>query len=249
MEARGQKADTKLNKFLAEKVPSGLQATLDGAFAKAFWLIFQKGMGAIEKTYSKEKIVQQHKIDNYIEELRRNRKSLKAFSKRAKGAGAQHVIMSGVAGTGMGIVGVGIPDIPVFTAMLLRSVYEISLVYGYDYQKPEEQLFILQLIQGGVAYGEELKHIDDSINMQIRTETIGVGLDLETAVKETAGFISKELMYLKFLQGIPIAGAVGGFYDAIYMRNITKYAELKYRRRFYYERKRNVWQKIKKSSV
>ena len=57
MEARGQKADTKLNKFLAEKVPSGLQATLDGAFAKAFWLIFQKGMGAIEKTYSKEKIV------------------------------------------------------------------------------------------------------------------------------------------------------------------------------------------------
>ena len=38
---------------------------------------------------------------------------------------------------------------------------------------------------------------------------------------------------MKFLQGIPIVGAAGGAYDAIYMKKVVKYAEMKYRRRFY----------------
>ena len=42
---------------------------------------------------------------------------------------------------------------------------------------------------------------------------------------------------MKFLQGIPIVGAAGGFYDAIYMKKVVKYAEMKYRRRFYEERR------------
>ena len=41
-------------------------------------------------------------------------------------------------------------------------------------------------------------------------------------------------------KGIPIVGAVGGFFDGVYMRNITKYAELKYRRRFYTDKKNGV---------
>ena len=37
---------------------------------------------------------------------------------------------------------------------------------------------------------------------------------------------------MKFLQGIPVVGALGGAYDAVYMRRVSKYAELKYRKRF-----------------
>jgi len=37
---------------------------------------------------------------------------------------------------------------------------------------------------------------------------------------------------MKFLQGIPIAGVIGGMYDAVYMKKITDYAEMKYKRRF-----------------
>jgi hypothetical protein len=48
--------------------------------------------------------------------------------------------------------------------------------------------------------------------------------------------MSTELLYMKFLQGIPVVGAVGGAYDAIYMKRVGKYAELKYRRRFYLNR-------------
>jgi len=37
---------------------------------------------------------------------------------------------------------------------------------------------------------------------------------------------------MKFLQGIPLVGAVGGVYDVVYMKQITEYAKIKYQRRF-----------------
>ena len=56
-------------------------------------------------------------------------------------------------------------------------------------------------------------------------------------IEQTAGALSKELLYMKFLQGIPVVGAVGGAYDAVYMKRITEYAELKYRHRYLAGRK------------
>ena len=44
---------------------------------------------------------------------------------------------------------------------------------------------------------------------------------------------------MKFLQGLPIVGALGGAYDAVYMKRINDYARLKYRRRFYEKLRRN----------
>lgn len=38
-----------------------------------------------------------------------------------------------------------------------------------------------------------------------------------------------------FLQGIPIVGAVGGAYDPIYIDRITRYASMKYNRRFLHD--------------
>ena len=47
----------------------------------------------------------------------------------------------------------------------------------------------------------------------------------------------QELLYLKFLQGVPLVGAVGGVYDAVYMKQIAAYAGIKYRRRYLQGRK------------
>ena len=42
-----EKKDSKLNQLLQNKVPEKLQGTLDAAFAKAFSLVFEKGIGII----------------------------------------------------------------------------------------------------------------------------------------------------------------------------------------------------------
>ena len=87
LSAREKKKESKLNQFLAEKVPDKLQGTLDLAFAKAFSLIFEKGTGVIEKTYKREIIEQEYKINEFTAEVKQNRKSLRKISKKAASAG------------------------------------------------------------------------------------------------------------------------------------------------------------------
>ena len=134
------------------------------------------------------------------------------------------------------MLGIGIPDIVLFTGLMLKSVYEIALNYGFDYEKEEEKHFILLLIQGAVSYGERLHEINDELNYFIETGTYTRECVLSESINEAAGGLSKELLYMKFLQGISIVGAAGGAYDVIYMKQVVNYAEMKYRRRFYHKR-------------
>ncbi len=229
---RQVKKDSALNKLLAEKVPEKLQQTLDAAFYKAFLTIFENGTKVIEKTYKKEELETQYKLRAYEHELRQSRQSLKLFSKEAGAKGAQNLFLSGAAGIGMGIAGVGLPDIPLFMGMVFRSIYEIALSYGYTYESEREQYFILLLIEGAVAYGEDVKRINDRANAFIAENMAPIGYQKAQHAKSASAFLSRELLYMKFLQGIPVVGAVGGAYDAVYMKRITEYAALKYKRRF-----------------
>jgi len=232
LDKQKEKKESFLNQKLEEKVPEKLQGTLDTAFAKAFHLIFEKGTAVIEKTYRKEEIETQYQINEFTNQVRQDKKSLRTFSKNAKGSGTKNLVMSGAAGIGMGILGVGIPDIPVFTAMILKSIYEIAMHYGYSYETEEEQYFILLLIQGAVSHGEEMLTIDNKINHYISSSIWVKEETKEEMIQKTAFYLSKELLYMKFLQGIPVVGAVGGAYDVVYLKQITEYANLKYERRF-----------------
>ena len=234
---RMEKKESYLNQLLAEKVPDNMQSKLDAAFAKAFKLIFNKGTGVIEKTYDKAKLADEFEIKEFAADLYPDRKSLKAFSKDAGKTGLKNLALSGASGIGMGLLGVGIPDIPVFTGMILKQIYETALNYGFEYESEEEKYFALMLIQGAVSYGDKLETIDEQLNQFIKSEKIPDYVYMEKLIDQTAGCLSKELLYMKFLQGIPVAGAIGGAYDAIYMKRIAEYSELKYRRRFYEKRK------------
>ena len=226
LQKRSEKRESILNQKLEEKIPPKLQKTLDTAFAKAFALIFEKGTGVIEKTYQRTKLEQDYQVRQYMADVKQNSKSLRSFSKKARDTGTKNLLLSGVSGIGMGVLGIGLPDIPVFTGMILKNIYETALQYGYSYESREEKYFILLLIRGAVSYGDTLCEIDGKVNEFIRNGIL------------PAGALSKELLYMKFLQGIPVVGAVGGAYDAVYMKRITEYAELKYRHRYLAGRKK-----------
>ena len=235
---RRVKKDNILNKKLEEKIPPKLQSTLDMAFAKAFELVFEKGTSIIEKTYKKEKLEQEFKVRQYAADIRQDKKSLHAFSKKTQGTGAKNLLISGVSGVGMGILGIGLPDIPVFTGMILKNIYEIALQYGYGYETKEERYFILLVIEGAASYGDILGHVDEKLNEFIVNEKVPEKYDEKDQIQEVAGALSKELLYMKFLQGIPIAGVAGGVCDAVYMKRITEYAGLKYQKRYLQRQKR-----------
>ncbi len=233
IQKRASKADSRLNQLLEKRIPPNLQEMLDSAFSKAFHLVFEKGTAVIEKTYKKDTMLQNYRINEFAAQVKGNKKSLKVFSQKAAGAGTVNLLLSGVSGIGLGVLGIGIPDIALFTGLLLKGVYEIALNYGFDYEDENEKKFILRLIQGALSYGEDLKKINKELNDFIQNKTFTQKAHLNDYIEDAAGCLSKELLYMKFLQGIPVAGAIGGAYDFVYMKQIVKYAELKYRRRFY----------------
>ena len=235
IDERAKRGDSRLNSLLQAKVPAKLKFTLDEGFAKAFELVFAKGTGVIEKTYNRRDIERSSRVRRIIAENNPTKRALRDASQGSAVRKAKNTVLSGISGIGMGLVGVGIPDIPVFTAMLLKSIYEISLGYGYDYDKMDEKYFILLVIGTALRYGDELKAADERVNYFIEHGAEPDAETMKTEVRIAAEGLSGELLHMKFLQGIPIVGAVGGAYDPIYIDRITRYASMKYNRRFLHD--------------
>ena len=217
---------------IAKYVPDKFENTLKEGFFKAFQLIFDKGTGVIEKTYDKEKKEQDYKIREYAAKLKNNGKSVKAFQKSAAKSRVVNGMISTAEGVGMGVFGLGIPDIPLFLGILLKSIYEIALSYGFSYDSEKEQVFILRLIETALLEKEELMAGNLKLN-RIIDGTEKLPMDREKQMRRTADVLADEMLYLKFVQGIPVVGILGGVSDMMYQKKLTEYAQLKYKRRFY----------------
>lgn len=226
-----------LNKRLEAVVPDKLQDTLDKGFYKAFELIFEKGTGVIEKTYNAGRQKNTYKVNAYTAELEESRKNIKAFSKQANNTRAKNLLVAGAEGVGLGILGIGLPDIPLFVALLLKSIYEIAMSYGYDYHSQREQLFILQVIQNAVESQKVSEEHNAAMNQYLEEGKFPT-IEKQEQIKNTAAALSAEMLYMKFLQGIPIVGLVGGISDSVCLNKITRYAMLKYKRRFLLDKRR-----------
>ena len=81
-ERRADKKESRLNQLLADKVPEQLQHTLNTAFSKAFWLIFEKGTSIIEKICKRDELEKAYRVNEYAAKIHNNRKTLRAFSKK-----------------------------------------------------------------------------------------------------------------------------------------------------------------------
>ena len=136
--------DSKIEKY----VPEGLAGTLGAAFTKAFEIIFRDGTGIIKKTYGRGS------SDNDDIVMLRN---------RARAILAKDTVVTAAEGTGLGLAGIGLPDIPVFTAVLLRNIYQLAECYGFDYESKTEQVFILKLIETGLSYGESAEKLANEL--------------------------------------------------------------------------------------
>ena len=225
---------SKLERF----VPKKLSSTLNAAFFKGFQLIFEKGTGVIEKTYNKNRKKNEFKINTFATELSADKRSVRSFTKQARSAKKLNLFVSSVEGIGLGLVGAGIPDIPLFIAVALKSVYEIALSYGYQYDTDEEKVFILKVIQVAMMDEENFVAANDELNDLIDQvaedgdSLEGYSINKTEQMKATAEALSSEMIYTKFLQGQLIIGIVGGIFDPVYVNRISDYAVLKYRRRF-----------------
>ncbi len=199
---------------LMQHIPEKLQNTLDLAFEKAFETAFLKGTALLEKTYNKEDLVIEFESKQLMVDRKTNRKHIKNMDKSIKKSAFFHDVLSTSSGTIMGVLGLGLPDIPVLVSILLRQIYICALQYGFDYESDMEKIFILRLIR------EALHSETDQIE------------SLHEEIIKTSHVLSEKLLVEKFIQGIPIVGAAGGIVNHQIIRRISKFAQICYKKRW-----------------
>ncbi len=152
-------------RFVRRKVPASLNRTLESAFSKAFNMVFQKGTGIIEKTYKKD--AQNHTYKSSSKKLKREgftAAGVRRFDRQAKNTISKNLVISTFEGLVLGIGGMGIPDIPIFVSVMLKSIYEIAISFGFDYTTNEEKLFILKIIDTALKSGDVLRRKNEELN-------------------------------------------------------------------------------------
>ena len=140
---------------LTARIPTKMSENLQKAFCMAFRTIFEKGNPLIEKTYRRDELEKDFKVRDFSLDLKESRKEYKKLRTEAARRNLKNQAVSAAEGLGLGLLGVGLPDIAIFTAMLLRGVYETALYFGFSYDTPEERFFILCLLEASVSRGEQ----------------------------------------------------------------------------------------------
>ncbi|OOM74263.1 EcsC protein family protein [Clostridium puniceum] len=228
---------TPIREKLEEKVPDKMIEAFEKAFEKGFYYVFEKGTKIIEKSYNLEKLRNEADINEYILSKQINNKNLNRIDKIAKKGIWINKGITTTEGTALGVLGIGLPDIPVFIGIILKTVYEICLNYGFKYDSEEEKAFVLNIIcasvnktQKKIIYSNEIDRIGYNIDNGFKNE-----VDVNYLIKETSKNLSESMMLTKVIQGMPIIGIYGGISNYIIIRDISEVATIKYKKRMLYK--------------
>lgn len=217
---------------LEEKVPPKVRGVLQTAFSQAFALIFEKGNGVVERTCGGERIRAEGEIRRFAFRMRGDRRALRQFRWSAGALNQTNLALTAAEGVALGALGIGLPDIALFLGVLLRGIYQTALHYGIDYHSPEERIFILRLMETAMARGAAWAEGNEAMDRLIDGQPWAVGPEaLEEQIRRTAGAFARELLTMKFIQGLPVVGVFGGLGNPLYYHRVLRYAQLKYARR------------------
>ena len=228
---------TTLEKRVPEKVYNGLQS----AFCKGFGLVFDKGRIIIEKGYNKENRQDDHAVRDFAVQMKGGRRELKKLKKSADRADFINIAVTTVEGIGLGALGIGMPDIVLFLGNLLKGIYETALNYGFDYESRREQMLILKMMQTALTNGEDWQQKNAEVNQfQFQDNTEITEEMFQQQMNDTASVFAVDMLLLKFIQGLPVVGIIGGAANYVYYRRVMKYVHLKYRKWYLLKQKKLI---------
>ena len=215
---------------IEEKIPQKLEDSLKAAFGKAFFMMFEKGNGWIEKTISND-LVLEYDVNEFRMQKAPTKQSWKKLKQKGGQKGNFNTMLTTLEGVGLGTLGIGLPDIPLFLGVLLRGIYQIALSYGVDVRQDGEQVYLVLLLACAAAPERERQ---DRLNRLAQTIEAGMAVEerLQLVQQEAAESLAQGMLTAKFIQGLPIVGVAGGIYNLPLYRRMTGYAALEYQKRY-----------------
>lgn len=228
-------------KELESRIPEKVYTGLESAFCKGFEAVFNQGRAIIEKGYNKEDLQADYAIRDFAVQVKGRRKELKQIHRSAKRADLANMAVTAVEGIGLGALGVGLPDIVLFLGNLLKGIYETALNYGFEYESRQEQMLILKMMQTALSNGEHWIQGDAEVEEMLTLETVDITDDVfKQQMKDTSSAFAMDMLLLKFIQGLPIVGIIGGAANPVYYSKVLKYVQLKYRKRYLLKLKNHI---------
>jgi hypothetical protein len=219
---------------IQDKIPDKLKNLLDTAFFKGFELVFEKGAPYIEMTYNKNKIKQRFSQHHEILNDTNSSRGLRRLDGQSKRSSLLNTTFSIAEGGILGLLGIGLPDIPLLSAVIIKNIQETALSYGFDYESDREKAYMMLLICGAMSQGEQRRQFNHQLTLhetRIEHNTLG-DIDLKIYMRNASDVLSNALLTAKFIQGIPVAGVLGAFVNYSVLNRIGKFSGLKYKKRY-----------------
>ena len=219
--------------LLEKKIPEKVYTGLESAFCTGFSLVFQQGRKIIEKTYPKEELQRQHALRDWKVKTTGSRGHWKQMSHSAKKSDGVNLAVTTAEGIALGALGVGLPDIVLFLTTLLKGIYESAIHYGFDYETRQEQYLILKMMSASLQSGNDRVWENRAVDKFLEGQQPEVTEEMfREQMQKTASAFAVDMLLLKFIQGMPVVGILGGAANPLYYNKVMKYVGLKYRKRY-----------------
>lgn len=216
---------------LESRVPPKAVSALNAAFSKAFALLFERGAGWIERGCRPEELSALYAVrDSAVDGG--GRAELRRLYGGARRTNCLNAALTALEGLALGALGIGLPDIVLFLGMLMRGIYATAMSYGFECSSPGEQLFILKLMQYSLSRDAERSRLSAELDALMRGAREPDAAELKAQLEQTASAFAVDMLAIKFVQGLPLVGVIGGAANPIYYRRVTACAELKYKKRY-----------------
>lgn len=219
--------------MLEKKIPEKVSSGLESAFCTGFSLVFQQGRKLIEKTYKKEDLQRHHALRDWKVKTVGSRTELREMDRSARKTDNRNMAATTAEGIALGALGIGLPDIVLFLSTLLKGVYETAIHYGFDYTTQQEQYLILKMMSASLKKGKYWVWANNAVDKLLETELPEISEEqFKEQLQKTAADFAIDMLLLKFIQGMPVVGFLGGAANPVYYQKIMQYIQLKYKKRY-----------------
>ena len=199
--------------------------------------MFDKGRKLIELTYKKEQLQNDHILRDREVQTKGSRKDWKQMRKSAMRSDSLNMAATTAEGVALGALGVGMPDIVLFLATLLKGIYETAIHYGFEYESIGEQYLILKMMSASLKSGDYWKWDNKAVDKLLESELPEISEEMfREQIRRTAADFAMDMLLLKFIQGMPVVGFLGGAANPVYYQKIMRYIQLKYKKRYLMKR-------------
>lgn len=218
---------------IEDKIPEKLEGTLNTAFNAAFKMVFQEGKALIKKTYDGDALKSEYASKRVGAQARGDRSLIKKLRKPSEKRYLKSLGVATTEGVGLGLLGIGLPDIPILIGSMIRTCTVAAQSHGLDTERQDEQVYMLLLIRLAAMPVDERAMVNrqlDALGDAIDAGT-AVHLNLEQEMQATSERLALTMLFSRFVMGLPVVGVAGGLYNPVVVSQLHQLADVKYESR------------------